>query len=82
MKNIIYIVEDDKSISDLYLMAFDSNEFEVKCFSTAESFFEELEKFRCDLILMDLMLPGMDGITAIKKLKESAMNAEIPVIIV
>lgn len=82
MKNIIYIVEDDQSISDLYKLAFDNNEFEVKCFSTAESFFEELDNSRCDLILMDLMLPGMDGIAAIKLLKESAMNCEIPVIIV
>lgn len=82
MKNIIYIVEDDKSISDLYQMAFDSNEFEVKCFSSAENFFDELQFSRCDLILMDLMLPNMDGMTAIKKLKENAMTKEIPVIIV
>lgn len=82
MRNIIYIVEDDSSISDLYTLAFDSSEFDVKCFGTAESFFEEMENSRCDLILMDLMLPGMDGISAIKKLKDNAMTQEIPVIIV
>ena len=82
MINRIFVVEDDTSIRDLYEMAFDTNEFEVVSFDCAEAMFESLNKTRCDLILMDLMLPGMDGISAIERLKANVSYKDIPVIIV
>ena len=42
MKKIIFVVEDDASIRDLYEMALDEAQFEVRCFSDAESMFEAL----------------------------------------
>lgn len=82
MKNRIFVVEDDSSIRDMYEMAFDSQEFEVTSFVCAEDMLETLGKSKCDLVLMDLMLPGMDGMEAIQKLKANIIYRDIPVIIV
>ncbi len=82
MKYRIFVVEDDDSIRDLYGLAFDSQEFDITSFVKAEDMLDVIGKSKCDLILMDLMLPGMDGMTAISKLKSNITTKEIPVIIV
>ena len=86
MKKIIFVVEDDASIRDLYEMALDEAQFEVRCFSDAESMFEALENRHCDLIILDLiildiMLPGMNGLAALRILKGTDSTADIPVIV-
>ena len=81
MKKIIFVVEDDASIRDLYQMALDEAQFDVYCFSDAESMFEALEKRHCDLIILDIMLPGMNGLAALRILKGTDATADIPVIV-
>ena len=82
-KHKIFVVEDDKSISGLYEIAFDNDEFEVVCFEKAEAMFDAFEKQQiCDIIILDLMLPGMSGLDALKLLKSSDATKAIPVIIV
>ena len=62
-KHRIFVVEDDRSISGLYEIAFDKDEFEVVCFDKAEGMFDAFEKEEtCDIIILDLMLPGMSGL--------------------
>jgi two-component system alkaline phosphatase synthesis response regulator PhoP len=78
----IYIAEDDDSISRLYECALDSNGLEAVCFETAEKLFEALKSEIPSAIIMDLMLPGMDGITAIGLLKKNPLYSGIPVIII
>lgn len=80
MKYIIYAVEDDESIRDLYKYTFEPIGYECKSFETAEDMLEALDKNPCHIILMDVMLPGMDGITAIRKVRETYNN--IPIIVV
>lgn len=65
----IYVIDDEPTITDGISMAL-SGDYDVRTFSEAESAFEALEKERPDLILLDIGLPGMDGITALKRLKE------------
>lgn len=81
MKYRIYVVEDDDSIRGLYEMAFDRTEFEVSGFVTAEEMFDRLAREKCDLLILDMMLPGMDGLTALSKLKQDNATRDIPVII-
>ena len=62
----IFVVEDDRSISGLYEIAFDKDEFEVVCFEKAEGMLDAFEKGdTCDVIILDLMLPGMSGLDAL-----------------
>lgn len=54
----VYIVEDDFAISRIYKLRLSNAEMNVEIFSSAELLFERLEHQTCDVILMDLMLPG------------------------
>ena len=82
MRYNIFVIEDDDSIRELYEMALDNAEFSCKSFIRAEDMFEALKLFVPNLIILDLMLPGMDGLTTLKYLKTDPKTKDIPVIIV
>jgi two-component system alkaline phosphatase synthesis response regulator PhoP len=77
---MIYCVEDDRSIRELIIYALKSNGYEAVGFDKAEPFYKELENKLPDLVLLDIMLPGEDGIKILKKLKASSKLRHIPVI--
>lgn len=77
MKYIIYAVEDDESIRDLYKYTFEPLGYEVQAFETAEDMLATLKVAQPHVILMDVMLPGMDGISATKLVKEKYKNIAI-----
>lgn len=77
---MIYCVEDDNSIRDLMIYTLTIAGFEAKGFSDSRKFWEEMQTTQPELILLDIMLPGEDGITILKKLRASASTAVIPVI--
>ena len=76
----IYIVEDDDNIRDMVQYALLSAGFETEEFSCGEELWEALEKENPSLLMLDIMLPGEDGIQILKKLKESPGRKDIPVI--
>ena len=80
MEYSVFVVEDDDSIRGLYELAF-QDKFDCKSFVTAESMFVALNKQIPDIIILDLMLPGMDGLSALTMLKQDAHTRDIPVII-
>lgn len=80
MKIIIYAVEDDESIRDLYKYTFEPLGYDCRTYETAEEMLTVLKTEPCHIILMDIMLHGMDGLTAIKQVRE--FNTNIPIIIV
>ena len=82
MTTLIYVVEDDPSISKLYECTFENSGFSTKCFENAENMFQSLKNEIPSVIIMDLMLPKMDGLTAIKLLKGEPKYSGIPVIII
>jgi len=63
---MIYCVEDDLSIRELMLYALRASGFEAEGFGDGESLFAALAHTRPRLILLDIMLPGMDGIEILK----------------
>lgn len=77
---MIWYVEDDASIRDIALYALDSAGFATKGFEDGPSFWEALKKEKPELIVLDVMLPGMDGIELLEKMKESVEYSTIPVI--
>lgn len=80
-KVLIYAVEDDDSIMELYKYALNNDNYECVIFESAEELFTQLDNKICDIILLDIMLPTIDGYDALKILKSGEYNS-IPVIIV
>ena len=79
---LIYIVEDEERIRELESYALEKNDFEVRSFENSEGFYKALEHKLPDLILLDIMLPGDDGLTILKKLRNHTVYETIPVIII
>ena len=77
---MIYCVEDDASIRELMLYTLRASGFEAEGFSDGAALFAALEKQKPQLITLDIMLPGMDGIEILKRLRGAAETASIPVI--
>ncbi len=78
---MIYCVEDDNSIRELMLYALRASGFEAEGFGDGDALFQALGHGTPQLILLDIMLPGMDGIEILKKLRSTAATAQLPVII-
>ena len=79
MDALIYIVEDDEGIRELYDGAFDGV-FMTKMFENGNDFFESFNKARPSLVILDIMLPDMDGYTILSKIRE--IDEKMPDIIV
>ena len=62
---MIYIVEDDAGIRDMMTYTLKSTGFEAEGFPSATSSWEALKKSMPELVILDIMLPGEDGITII-----------------
>lgn len=77
---MIYCVEDDLSIRELMLYTLRASGFEAEGFSDGEALFAALERQQPRLLLLDIMLPGMDGMEILKQLREDPATAGIPVI--
>ena len=77
--SMIFCVEDDDAVRGLMLYALDAAGFETRGFSDGAGLFEALRTERPQLILLDIMLPGEDGISILKKLRGQG-SAGLPVI--
>lgn len=77
---MIYCVEDDASIRELMLYALRASGFEAEGFPDSTGLFAALNQHDPKLILLDIMLPGMDGIEILKHLRRNPVTAHIPVI--
>ncbi len=79
---IIYLVEDDTSILKLIEYSLKSKGYEVSCFENGGDFFKQLSLEVPDLVLLDIMLPDIDGIEILKRLKSNPMTAGIWVMMI
>ena len=78
--NKIFCVEDDANIRELVLYTLNATGFEAKGFESAKTFLDEIKKDMPDLVLLDIMLPEMDGMEVLGILKE--LYRDLPVIMV
>ena len=77
---MILCVEDDASIRDIEVYTLNSTGFEAKGVADGEAFRAALREQKPELVLLDVMLPGEDGVSLLRFLKSSPETAEIPVI--
>lgn len=77
---MIYSVEDDNSIRDLMVYTLNVSGFEAQGFESSKSFWIAMKQQLPELVILDVMLPGEDGLTILNKLRSSPLTADIPVI--
>ena len=77
---MIFCVEDDAGIRDLMIYTLSASGFRAVGFENAREFYAALADDTPELIMLDIMLPGEDGISILKRLKADARTADIPVI--
>ena len=78
----LYIVEDDKNIREIEMFALKNSGYAVEEFENAKSFFSKTAEKVPDLVLLDIMLPDMDGLEIVKKLRSRPDTVRIPIILV
>lgn len=76
----ILLIEDEEEIVDLIIFSIANDEYYIAPFATAESGYSDLQSAKPDLIIVDWMLPGMDGIDLTKKIRKSKKYKAVPII--
>lgn len=76
----VWCVEDDESIRDIEVYTLQSTGCEARGFADGETFFEALKLKKPDLVILDVMLPGEDGVEILKHLRAAAETSELPII--
>lgn len=79
---MIFCVEDDDNIRELVIYTLETTGLEARGFADGTAFMEALAFDTPELVLLDIMLPGEDGLEILKKLKNSSKTKDIPVIMV
>jgi len=82
LKRSVLAVEDDKDILELVTYNLEKEGFEVRGVTTGEDALKSARSKTPDVILLDLMLPGMDGLAVCRELREDPKTKQIPIVIV
>ncbi len=80
MNKKILVVDDEEDIQELVRYNLDRDGFKVTCSGSGEDALKKVASMNFDLILLDLMLPGIDGLDVAKKLKKETRTEQIPII--
>ena len=78
----IYIVEDDVNIREIERYALKNSGYEVEEFESGADFFKRMEQRTPNLVILDIMLPGEDGMDILAKLRADKRTSKLPVIMV
>lgn len=76
--HLIYLLEDDESIRKLVLYALGTQGFQAEGFDSSEKFWKAMQQHVPELVLLDIMLPGEDGLSVLRRIRES--GSRLPVI--
>ena len=80
-KNTIMVVDDDPDIVTVLTIMLEQNEYNVRHAYSGMQLFSGLEGQKPDLIVLDLMMPHMDGFEVLERLKANQETSSIPVIL-
>ena len=78
----IFIVEDDSNIREIEMFALKNSGYMVEGFENAKDFFKRISEKKPDLVLLDIMLPDVDGMEILARLKNVPETKPIPIIMV
>ena len=78
MRRLIYAADDEKNIRDILEEFLANAGYDVRLFATGDELFEAFREQPCDLVLLDIMMPGTDGLTLCQRLRE---RSEVPIIL-
>lgn len=76
----IYVIEDDENIRELLKVALEGFSYQIKAYEAAEPALIDMKEDKPDLAIFDIMLPGMDGLAAIRILRQDPRLKEMPII--
>ena len=79
---LIYILEDDANIREIESYTLKNSGYDIRDFALPSCFWDALERQIPDLIILDIMLPGEDGLSILNRLKNTPGYSEIPVIVI
>ena len=80
-KRTIMVVDDNADLVEIVRLTLESKGFNVRCAYSGQELLDSLEKQKPDLILLDIMMPQMDGLEVLTRLKGDPGTASIPVIL-
>lgn len=80
MPDLITIIEDDESIREMLRYYFHSVGYGVEDFESGEDYFQAVHDVQPDLYILDIMLPGMDGLEILRRIRADARLEETPVL--
>ena len=80
-KRTIIVVDDHPDVVDILRITLESKGFNVRCAYSGKDLFAGLEELKPDLIILDIMMPEMDGLKVLTRLRENSDTASIPVIL-
>ena len=79
---LVALVEDDPRLQQLISAEIVDEGHECLCFSSSEAFLEVVNQHRFHLVLLDLMLPGMDGLECLRNLIHHRQNSHLPRVVI
>ncbi len=74
------VVDDEPDLVDIVHVMLKEKGFNVRCANSGQQLFACLEELKPDLIILDIMMPQMDGLEVLRRLRENSDTASIPVI--
>ncbi|MCI6675909.1 MAG: response regulator transcription factor [Clostridiales bacterium] len=77
----IYVIEDEVNIRELIKIALEGFGYQVSAFENAEDAMDAMKEDLPSLMIFDRMLPGMDGVTAIRKIRSGSLCPQVPIMI-
>lgn len=79
-RSSVLVIEDEDDIQELVEYNLTKNGFEVECATDGESGLKKIKSHPPDLVLLDLMLPGLDGLEVCRQLKQDPTTQKVPVV--
>lgn len=77
MPQVIYLADDEKNIRDLFIPFLERDGYQVHSFETGDLLFAAYEKQKPDLVILDIMMPGTDGLTILSQIRQEDSNLPI-----
>jgi two-component system alkaline phosphatase synthesis response regulator PhoP len=79
-RKLIYLVEDESGIRELVIYTLQNTGFDIKGFESGDAFQKAMREHLPDLVILDIMLPGEDGLSLLKRLRSRPETQRLPVL--